>query len=404
MVTTRKTRAIAWTTALLIAAATPAFFVQHEAQAAAHPAPSRTAVENFATQVETLGVMHYPNSFTEAALTAAGVTDVYIPRPAGRAFISAVRSLDSGNYPVTFIGTQRSYAQLDKIQQRLATAAAELRGEGIYLADSYPDPSTGTVTMDISKPDNASITKLASFRGHSVTSASYSANVSSVLKGMFGSGATVGQETTSHVVPVNRNDDSAPFFDGDQIHRGGVYCTGGFNILNDHGSPFMLTAGHCGSGLFANASGNIGTTSVNWWPNTGYDLQAIPASVAGSVWLNNTATAVVNGPVVPALNTSITFDGYNTGRRTGTVTQVDVTNYNLHDGSITYADAHQVEGAGNLCYPGDSGGPVFTPSGGTSVHAVGIISLQVSVNSVTVDCFATLMTAIDSEFGLTLAP
>ncbi len=64
-----------------------------------------------------------------------------------------------------FIGTRRSYAQLDKINQQVAADSAELRNEGKYLANSYPDPATGTVKVDIRKTKAALISKLASFTG-----------------------------------------------------------------------------------------------------------------------------------------------------------------------------------------------------------------------------------------------
>jgi hypothetical protein len=36
----------------------------------------------------------------------------------------------------------QSLRQLDKINQQVAAVSAEFRNEGIYLADSYPDPAT----------------------------------------------------------------------------------------------------------------------------------------------------------------------------------------------------------------------------------------------------------------------
>lgn len=188
-----------------------------------------------------------------------------------------------------FIGTRRSYAQLDKINQQVAAASAELRNEGIYLADSYPDPATGTVKVDIWKPKAAFISKLASFTGHSMTSLNYAVIALSVLNRMFGSGVTLGQETKNHVVPASRNNDIAPFFGGDELVLPDVDCTGGFNVFNQHGSEFMLSAGHCGSGTVKNGVGGpIGSTSSNWHsPTSGYDVQAIAVpNAVGRVWLN----------------------------------------------------------------------------------------------------------------------
>jgi hypothetical protein len=378
--------------------------------AASRSGPPAAALGDFASRIETLGVMHYPNSFTEAELTASGVTEVYIANPADQAFISAVRSLNSGHYPVKFIGTRRSYAQLDKINQRVAAASAKLRSEGIYLADSYPDPATGAVKIDIWKPVAAFISKLASFTGHSMTSGNYAAIASSVLNRMFGSGATLGHETENHVVPASRNDDFAPFFGGDLLEFPGDECTGGFNVFNQHGSEFMLSAGHCGSGTVKNGVGGpIGSTSSNWHsPTSGYDVQAIAVpNAVGRVWLNGTTHAAVSGAVVPAVGSSVTFNGYFTGRKTVTVNAVDITVENAWDpvGGYFYNAAHQVEGGAgvdNVCVKGDSGGPVFTPSGGTSVKAIGIILGFNNGTGHPQACFATMITAIDSAKSLTL--
>ncbi|MGH3244619.1 MAG: hypothetical protein ACRDOI_00160 [Trebonia sp.] len=107
------------------------------------------------SEIETLGVTKYPDSFTEADLEPDGTTDVYIPAAATQDFVSAVRSLNSANYPVSFIDTRRSYAQLDEINQQVGDASAQLRSEGIFISNSYPDAPTGTVVADIQVPDAA---------------------------------------------------------------------------------------------------------------------------------------------------------------------------------------------------------------------------------------------------------
>ena len=311
----------------------------------------RDALGNFASQIETLGVTRYPNSFTEAALTADGTTDVYIVTPADRSFIRAVASLNRGNYPVRFIGTRRSYAQLDELNVQVAADTAKLIGEGVNIADSYPDPSTGTVVIDIKHPDKASISRLASAQGNSAAPATYLADAASALQAILGHGVTLGNEVNYHAVQEGRNDDTAPFFGGDALQLPDGQCTGGFNVRNSHGSPFMLSAGHCGNGTVTNLSGTVGTVSSNWYgPNSGYDVEAIAVSSAvGRVWLNNTAVAAVGGALIPAVGTQITFNGWNTGRKTVTVNMVD---FNVmaedHLGRFSYTAAHQILGGSGV--------------------------------------------------------
>jgi hypothetical protein len=411
---THRSRVIACAAALLIAAAVPTILLQHEARAsaAASPsAPSRDELGAFASEIETLGVTKYPNSFTEADLEPDGTTDVYIPTAAGQDFISAVRSLNSGNYPVSFIDTQRSYAQLDEINQQVGAASAQLRSEGIFLADSYADASTGTVVVDIQTPNSASISKLASVAGRSVTSSSYPAEVSGVIQGMFGPATTLGKEVTAVAHQDARYDDTAPFFAGDGLVINGGACTGGFNVRNSHGSPFMLSAGHCGSGTVTNNAGTVGVTSSNWYgPNSGYDVQAIAISAgAGVVWLNDSATNTINGSMVPAVGTNITFNGFFTGRKSVKVNRVDFTVSNIWDPHQGFyvSLAHLVEGGdgvNNVCTDGDSGGPVYRPnsSPANSSMAVAIIAFDWLVNGQPQACVGTLMTAILSSKSATL--
>src|ERR1700733_13840064 len=97
---------------VLVAAAVPALIGPHVAQAAS-TSPSTLDLSAFSAQVETLGIAQYPNSFTGAELTSAGVTDVYLVNSASSQLVSAINSLNTLNYPVQFINVSRSYAQLD---------------------------------------------------------------------------------------------------------------------------------------------------------------------------------------------------------------------------------------------------------------------------------------------------
>lgn len=79
----RKSRIIAPTAALLMAV-TPTILFHNGAQAATASSStgnSALALTDFSSQIETMGVEQYPDSFAGAVLTPAGVTDAYISNP-----------------------------------------------------------------------------------------------------------------------------------------------------------------------------------------------------------------------------------------------------------------------------------------------------------------------------------
>ncbi|MGH3244620.1 MAG: hypothetical protein ACRDOI_00165 [Trebonia sp.] len=228
---------------------------------------------------------------------------------------------------------------------------------------------------------------------------------------MFGTAVTLGKETTAVVHQDARYDDTAPFYAGDGLTINGSVCTGGFNVRNNSGNPFMLSAGHCGTGTFSNNAGTVGTTSTNWYgPNSGYDVQAIAISAgAGVLWRNDTATSTIHGSIIPAVGTSITFNGFLTGRKSVTVNRVDFTESNIWDPHYGFyvSLAHLVEGGdgvSNVCTDGDSGGPVYRPntSPANSSMAVAIIAFDWLVNGQPQACVGTLMNAILSAKSATL--
>lgn len=243
--------------------------------------------------------------------------------------ISAFRSLDTSNYPLQFIDTKLSYNQLDSLNLKVEAANVQLKNEGVFLTQSSPDPESGTVVVDIKQPSTASFSELATARGSTVTAASYTADVSGILQAKFGSSVTLGQETAVQAAVAGRDNDFAPFYDGDGIVNldNGIGCTGGFNVLNQSGQPAMLTDGHCGSGQWATTAEVIGNTTVNWHsPTSGYDIQAIsePIEGIGSVWTDYGNRASVTGTAIPAKGDGIVVNGAVTQQKGTVVNSVDV--------------------------------------------------------------------------------
>jgi hypothetical protein len=415
---------------MVIAAAAPAVLLQNGAQASAATSAhshSSLALSVFASKIETLGVVKYSHSFAGAKLTSAGVTDVYLTSPSNRAFVAAVNSLNTSDFPVEFINVKSSYAALDALNLKVAAATARLRGEGIFLTASYPDPATGTVVVDIKKPGTNSFSELASAKRRSVTAATYPAEVSGTLHSMFGSSVVLGEEVAAALRPMARDSDTPAFYDGDQIINldNGYGCTGGYNVLNDHDQPYMLTAGHCGDGTYATTAAVIGNTSSNWFSEstkkpypTVYDVQAIKINSTlggiGYVWTDYGNVAPVVDWLVPAEGATLTANGSVTGEQHGDVAEVDVITENIYDsiGNAYYNAIHQIWIVNSnpsvaICIEGDSGGPVYQQyTDSTAVSATGIITAGGIYEADGVDigalCSSTMISSILSEFSLTL--
>jgi hypothetical protein len=392
----RKSR-IAGVAAALLVAAAPAFLAQSGAQAGVS-APSRVsssqastspslALSDFASQIETLGVQTYPDSFAGAELTTAGVTNVYLTAPSNQTLVGAINALNVSKYPINLINVSRSYSQLDALNDQVDAASSRLKSEGISLFDSYPDPSSGTVVVDVLASSSATDT-------------------ASGLKAEFGTDVTLGQEVASPMVVTGRKNDIAPYYGGDWINNRNLDydCTGGFNVLNAENSPFMLTAGHCENGTYQTQAEVVGTTSTNWWScgATVWDAQVITeASGLGKVWTDDGNTAPVVSWVVPAIGATLTWNGSVSGEKRGPVTKVDTIIYNIEDNlaGCTYNATHQVVSSGSLCVIGDSGGPVYQQYSGTpEVSAAGIITATQGTQA----CAATLIRNILIGKGLTL--
>jgi hypothetical protein len=264
-----------------------------------------------------------------------GATDVYLTSPSNPALVAAVNCLNTSGYPVSFVNVSRSYNQLDALTASVTAKDPQLMGDGIDVTQAIPEPSIGTVSVNFGEPSASSMSALATASGRSVTADNYSTIAKSVIQQMFGSSVTLGQERAASVA-ASRNSDTAPFFDGDRITRGTTTCTGVWNVWNDSHQPFMITAGHCGTGTFATGAATIGPTSSNWWtssttepcPST-LDAQAVKISSGlggvGAVWTSGGNTAPVTGSLVPALYTTPTINGSLTGETHGEVYAVDTT-------------------------------------------------------------------------------
>jgi streptogrisin B len=145
---------------------------------------------------------------------------------------------------------------------------------------------------------------------------------------------------------------------GDAIFGGSYRCSLGFNVRDNAGSYFFLTAGHCGevaSTWYANSSHTtrLGSNVGYSFPGNDYALVRYTTSTtptpSGSVGSQD-ITAAANPPV----NQVVYRKGSTTGIHSGRVTALNQT--------VNYGGGDIVSGLirTTVCAePGDSGGPLY---------------------------------------------
>ncbi|MFJ4681979.1 S1 family peptidase [Streptomyces sp. NPDC088789] len=163
---------------------------------------------------------------------------------------------------------------------------------------------------------------------------------------------------------------------GEPIWSSARRCTAGFNVRAGN-ADYFVTAGHCTAGFptwYTNSSRTttVGPTAGSRYPGDDYGIvryanPAVPRP--GTVNCNGTIIDIT-GPATPAVGQSVRLAGGATGCRAGGVTGLNVT--------VNYGGSEIVYGLirTTLCSePGDSGSPVFIPTGdGTTGLAVGVLS------------------------------
>ncbi|MET9557248.1 S1 family peptidase [Streptomyces sp. NPDC006645] len=163
---------------------------------------------------------------------------------------------------------------------------------------------------------------------------------------------------------------------GEPIWGAGRRCTAGFNVRSGS-TDYFVTSGHCTQGV-SNWNANsqqgtpIGPTVGTSFPGNDFGIvqyanPAVPRP--GTVNCNGTIIDIT-GSANPTAGQSVSLAGATSGcRGGGSITGINVT--------VNYA-AGAVSGLfrTNLCSePGDSGAPLFTPTGnGTTGLALGVLS------------------------------
>ncbi|MFF3908981.1 S1 family peptidase [Streptomyces sp. NPDC001848] len=148
---------------------------------------------------------------------------------------------------------------------------------------------------------------------------------------------------------------------GDAIYASSWRCSLGFNVQDNSGNYYFLTAGHCTDGAgtwWSNSSHSttLGTTAGSSFPGNDYGIVRYTNSsvskpgTVGSVDITSAAT--------PSVGTTVYRRGSTTGIHSGRVTALNAT-VNYGNGDVVYGLIQTT-----VCAePGDSGGPLYSNSG-----------------------------------------
>ncbi|MBE8476636.1 S1 family peptidase [Streptomyces justiciae] len=152
---------------------------------------------------------------------------------------------------------------------------------------------------------------------------------------------------------------------GDAIYASSWRCSLGFNVQDNSGNYYFLTAGHCTDGAgtwWSNSSHSttLGSTAGSSFPTNDYGIVRYTNSSvtkSGAVGSQDIASAAT-----PSVGTTVYRRGSTTGTHSGRVTALNAT-VNYGGGDIVYGMIQTT-----VCAePGDSGGPLY---GGTVAYGL----------------------------------
>ncbi|MFF5499439.1 S1 family peptidase [Streptomyces aquilus] len=152
---------------------------------------------------------------------------------------------------------------------------------------------------------------------------------------------------------------------GDAIYASSWRCSLGFNVQDNSGNYYFLTAGHCTDGAgtwWSNSSHTttLGSTAGSSFPTNDYGIVRYTntsVTKSGAVGSQDIASAAT-----PSVGTTVYRRGSTTGTHSGRVTALNAT-VNYGGGDIVYGMIQTT-----VCAePGDSGGPLY---GGTVAYGL----------------------------------
>lgn len=358
-------------------------------------------VNNVADAINTIGTQTYPSAFAGVRVDASRDLTVFLAGE-NRKFLARVVAIAGNQIHVNYVFVRHSLQQLVALEHNVAIRdRGALLHEGVNVVSVYPDVSSNGLLVTLLTPSP------------SVRVSSYVASARGILQSRYGSVLTVSNSTMLPSTPVDRYDDSPPFYGGDQINVGNEYCTSGFSVYSpSQNKDGILTAGHCfatGASVrigcatpAPSCSGccdTVGPVGPRYYPQGGseYDAELIWASSFGYVWGGSPSSPIlrsVSGALDPVEGTYMSLDGAYTGERTGLL----VTEYSgcVLENNYPVCGVGSATGSSPPCKGGDSGGPAYVPTGST-VQASGII---ISVEGDT--CYFTEILAAQGFFGVSV--
>ncbi len=204
----------------------------------------------------------------------------------------------------------------------------------------------------------------------------------------------------------HRRDDIPSFWGGAAITSGGT-CTAGFTVRKPSGERFMTTAAHCfavGATVRTPTGRTFGTVrqrgtlnSIFFWNNRDVEIiggqSYAPRVYTGGVFSTSSKAVVGAGNPVAG------FTGYCTsGQTTGEQCSQTVQSTSAIVCTQTGCKWPVIQYAGGPSQPGDSGGPMYLPSGSSQVFARGSV---IAGNGTT--SFAEPWSRMSSAMGVSIA-
>jgi hypothetical protein len=169
------------------------------------------------------------------------------------------------------------------------------------------------------------------------------------------------------------------------------------------GKVMMATAGHCftaGNIVESGSNNETGTVIEQWCGSTGKDMELIAGETYGGVIYVGGATGTassVKGASNPSVNGTYQYSGANTYQNAVTVTSVSGGGFNYGCGNMSsLIVAHTYGGSGCPAVTGDSGAPIYLPSGSTS-YIRGMLVAKDSTN-----CYGELWSTIANTLGVSI--
>jgi hypothetical protein len=306
----------------------------------------------------------------------AGSVTVYRVGGASGAVVSQYQALSTTGAMVQVLGARLTATQAEALDQRINADVDTLAAQGIVVGSWGPDPYGGPYQIRVVGADQYRAALLARY-------ADVGAGNLVVVEGQPPEAST-------------RQDDSAPYWGGAWVRAAASYeCSSGFAAHSrSNGADYMITAYHCvgaGDPRFWDGGndfmGNV--TSGDPDLDAAYIKVSSAPRVYDGAWNNSSSySKPVIGIRRPTTGMRVCTSGSFSGVRCyGRILSTD--HWRLHSragnaytvSGWTATGINGIEMNGN----GDSGGPVFAPSGG-NVYAVGLISGQHTGTGYSVSC------------------